>query len=222
MLKQATEDVEEAIDEGLEAEDALANEVEAELNSAGVDFLGSKNEVKPLEPVVKPFSQLEREHQEKIARMEFECSRLEAEYTDLKAECVICKKELEGTVVALRRCIRRGPSAQPQLNFDEPNTDAPKEVAPSTAASESAVTEETSVDESWREIKLEDAIEIKASVLQKLHDVDVYTVGQFEDLRAGKKKDHYRGLIDVKGIGESSVDLLEDLILHWWKERDAK
>lgn len=77
-------------------------------------------------------------------------------------------------------------------------------------------------DESWREENLDSAITITAVVREKLAEVGVNTVGQFEDFRAKVAKSE---AVWPKGIGEAKIGKLTDAVLDFlrdWREDEGE
>lgn len=75
-------------------------------------------------------------------------------------------------------------------------------------------------DESWREEDLASSITITAVVREKLAEVGVNTVGQFEDFRAKVAKSE---AVWPKGISEAKIGKLTDAVLDFlkdWREAD--
>lgn len=130
---------------------------------------------------------LEREHYEEIRDLERIAYAAQIDYEEAKAESDARKKTLNRHEAALRACIRRGPDTQGKLPFRE----------------------------DWRDVPVEEALNVTEKQLEKLHECGVKTVGEFEELRAGQMSDYPRGLLSVKGFGESFVDAVENDIIEW-------
>lgn len=133
------------------------------------------------------FSEIEREHYTKIKTLERKCASLETDYESDKATAAASKKRWEKAISDLRTCIQRGPDDQKQLPFKE----------------------------DWRTKPIVEAIDLTAKQEEKLEELKIVTVEQFENLRAGKVTGFPNGLIDVDGWGRQTVDKLEDAIVDW-------
>lgn len=133
-------------------------------------------------------SDRERKHFEDIRELEAKCDKLEGEFETAKAEASVAKKRLEEAILTLRSTIRRGPDAQLQLPLGS---------------------------EDWKATPIGEAITLSEKEAESLADLGVRTVGEFEELRAGKNPWCPGGLLDVVGVGEVKALTWEDEILDW-------
>lgn len=132
-------------------------------------------------------SDLKHDHYEEIKGLEHAAYVAELEYDEAKAISDQKKKTLARRETELRSCIRRGPDMQGKLPFRD----------------------------DWRTVAIDEAINITEKQLEKLNECGVTNVGEFETLRAGQMSDYPRGLLSVKGFGESFVDAVENDIIEW-------
>ncbi len=100
-----------------------------------------------------------------------------------------------------RNVIKRGPSEQQELDFED--------------------SENEEDEDDWKTVLITDALKLTEKQIDKLFSVGVETVGDFEVLRAGTK-DHPRGLIDVKGVGASTIDRWKEELLDWFDRRTRR
>lgn len=120
-----------------------------------------------------------------------------------EASAKSAKKSHEAAVDALQDLIRRGPSTQLDLPFQE---------SPD-------MTPEQKREHAWNQMlasaQIEDAITFKPKQLERLKEAGVKTMLDMENLRGGKLPDYPRGLLSVKGFGEAAVDQIEAAIMEW-------
>lgn len=138
--------------------------------------------------------ELMRAHYDEICRMNGERTRAEIEYGRLKKETHDAKKYLDEVSDELSDLIAAGPtkpSPQKTLPFDD---------------AEPA---------DWKSTPIGKVISLTDKQAEKLDSIGIHTVGDFEDLRAGKLKEYSAGLTDVKGVGEKTIDKWEDEVLEW-------
>jgi hypothetical protein len=140
---------------------------------------------------------LDQKWMEAVKFKESCCQAAEREYVDLKDRTQRAKKMLDLCVADLRKTVVDGSSGQMELDFGSDELD----------------------DESWKAFPIEQAISLTEKQKEKLDAIGVSTVGEFEKLRAGTVG-HPRGLIDVKGVGQATIDRWEDEILDWFDKRE--
>ncbi len=150
------------------------------------------------EEATEDLSKLERRFLEKVRDLERRCMEAESEYLFARSEAKRAKKDLDVCVQELRNVIKRGPSEQQELDFED--------------------SENEEDEDDWKTVPITDALKLTEKQIEKLFSVGVETVGDFEILRAGTK-DHPRGLIDVKGVGASTIDRWEEELLDWFDKR---
>jgi hypothetical protein len=69
--------------------------------------------------------------------------------------------------------------------------------------------------EEWKDVPISDAIKLTDKQFEKLEEVGVRTVGQFETLRSGQLDGYPDGLTSLKGVGKNTVDKWEDQMVEW-------
>ena len=132
-------------------------------------------------------TELERQHYEDIKESESKCYELEDIYETDKAQAASSKKRWDQSTHELRSLIRRGPDAQSKLEFPD----------------------------DWRTVLIGDAITLTDAQSEKLSEVGVKTVEEFENLRAGQMKEYPGGLLDLPRVGQATIDKWEGEIVEW-------
>lgn len=160
-------------------------------------------EVKTEQP--EPERETEQEHYEKILRKEKYCEELEQEFRQLQHDAKEAKEAWQASVGDLRRSIRRGPAIKMPAQLPLPMNDA------NEADSEYDERLATPITE---------ALKLTNKQIEKFDDIGVKTVGDFENLRAGKFKDYPGGLQDVNGVGETTITKWEDQIIEFLEGDD--
>lgn len=145
---------------------------------------------------ISGFTELEREWIDEIKRLNDACTAAASAMVASKECAKSATEEYNGAVSLLRSTIRRGANKQPEL----PGFDA--------------------AGENWRAVPVGEALAASSRQFEKLDDCGVTTVGEFEDLRAGKNKDYPRGLLDVPGVGQATINKWEDQVLEWFAKRN--
>ena len=144
---------------------------------------------KMVDPATEAYERRIREAFSDLAEASLEQDRLE---TELKE----AKKRRQTAVDHLAGIRLRGPENMPL--FDKPAKGG-AEPAP---------------DDSWKEVAIDEILDLTSKQAEKLAEADVVTAGEFEDLRA--KGDW------PKGIGEKTRDKWEEQFLAWLSTtRDA-
>lgn len=151
----------------------------------------------------EPERETEQEHYEKILRKEKYCEELEQEFRQLQHDAKEAKEAWQASVGDLRRSIRRGPAIKMPAQLPLPMD------------SESLDDHEKKLAEPITKV-----LKLTNKQTEKLEDLGVKTVGDFENLRAGKFKDYPGGLIDVNGIGEATITKWEDQIIDFLQQSD--
>ncbi len=149
----------------------------------------------PKKPTIKESEELKRlrkrsDHLDVLKRMNEEASHLEDQYEEAKADAAAKKKSWDKVCADIRVLLRKGPDPQGQLPFAKK-------------------------DEDWQTVPIGNALKLTNKQLEKFESIKVKTVGQFENLRAGKHPDYPKGLSAVKGIGEAAITKWENEILDW-------
>lgn len=148
------------------------------------------------QPEVDEMGESEREHYERIKDLNAEVMTAQRDYDIKKSVANAAKKDLELAQAELSTAIAEGPrkpDPQKQLPFSDGEGE----------------------QQDWATTSLFDVIECTAKQREKLEDVGVWTVGQFEHLRSGQKPDFPDGLRSIKGVGEATVDKWEDQMVNW-------
>jgi hypothetical protein len=106
------------------------------------------------------------------------------------------KEELERLSLELSNLIADGPQKpdpQKELPFAADSGDKPN----------------------WDLTPITDALKMTAKQREKLEEIGIKTVGQFEFLRAGRDPVYPDGLRSIKGFGAATVDAFENDIVNW-------
>lgn len=142
-------------------------------------------------------SELEREHYEDILRLNRNVKLAQMKYDIAKGEAKAKKEELECLSLELSNLIADGPrkpDPQQELPFD---------------AAESGDFRD------WDLVPITEALKLTAKQREKLEEIGIKTVGQFEFLRAGNDPCYPDGLRSVRGFGAATVDAFENDIVNW-------
>lgn len=141
--------------------------------------------------------ELKREHYEEILRLNRDVKLAQMRYDIAKGEAKAKKEELECLSLELSNLIADGPQ----------KPDSQKEL-PFEAAD--------SVDHrNWDLTPITEALKLSAKQREKLEEIGIKTVGQFEFLRAGNDPCYPDGLRSVRGFGAATVDAFENDIVNW-------
>lgn len=117
------------------------------------------------------------------------CKVREADWKAAKAEAAEAKASFDAALAALQRAADDDDS-QLELPLGEPEAEA------------------------WRDTPIGDAIKLTDKQIENLAEAGIATVGDFEDVRAGKNSDYQR-LTDIPRVGQATADKWEDEILDW-------
>ena len=130
-----------------------------------------------------------------LAALEADCAAKEREHFTLKEQTSEAKKSYELAVLKLRQAVARLTAGDPEPLFSQADGGGG--------------------GDKWRQCGI-DRLNLAASINAKLAEADVLTIGDLEDLRAGK------GLRSIAGIGQATVDKIENAVIDWLSEnRDA-
>jgi hypothetical protein len=145
---------------------------------------------------------------------------------DAKRAARDAKEELEDAVEEHFRKIEE--LSQPTL-FNRTSSDRP--APPSTPASPDAkpsdivnpgkpLPEVGQEDDAWRQ-DLVDALDLKSTVIEKLHDVGIHTLGDLQDYTDPAKNggNPNKRITDVKGIGAAKAEKIELAMQSYWAKR---
>lgn len=145
------------------------------------------------------FSEAERDHYEAIKNANLEVSIAQAAYDKANSIAKAAKKDLELASLELSTLISDGPQfpqppdPQKTLPFDVTNSD----------------------HAGWELTPITEALKLTAKQRDKLEDIGIKTVGQFEFLRSGRDPLYPDGLRSIKGFGAATVDAFENDIVEW-------
>lgn len=152
-------------------------------------------------------SELEAAHYAEIRELELEVREAANEMNATKRVASMAKKKFEALDEELRGLIARGPNPQLQLSLEEESQEQDSKAAKY---------------EQLLDTLIEDVLELTEKQHEKLLDCGVDTVGDFEKLRGGQMPDFPRGLRDVKGVGEKTIDKWEDAIVNWLAKAETQ
>lgn len=142
-------------------------------------------------------SELEREHYDEIIRLNREVKVAEREYYIAKGETKAKKEQLECLSLELSNLIADGPRKP------DPQQELPFDAA------------ESGDFRNWDLVPITEALKLTAKQREKLEEIGIKTVGQFEFLRAGNDPCYPDGLRSVRGFGAATVDAFENDIVNW-------
>lgn len=141
-------------------------------------------------------SELEREHYDDILRLNRNVKLSQMRYDIAKGEAKAKKEELECLSLELSNLIADGPrkpDPQKELPFETESGDKPN----------------------WELTPITEALKLSPKQREKLEEIGIKTVGQFEFLRAGRDPIYPDGLRSIKGFGAATVDAFENDIVNW-------
>lgn len=137
---------------------------------------------------------------DEIIEAQSQADELDVKRAAAEQSAKAAKKAHESAVDRLQQLIRRGPSAQLELNF-------------------SGMTPEEARQAKWDAMLagavVRESLDLTPKQFERLEEAGVKTMKDLEDLRAGKNKDYPRGLVDISGFGERAIDKIEDEIEAW-------
>lgn len=141
--------------------------------------------------------ELKREHYEEILRLNRDVKLAQMRYDIAKGDAKAKKEELECLSLELSNLIADGPQKP------DPQKELP------FAATESGD------KPNWELTPITEALKLTAKQREKLEEIGIKTVGQFEFLRAGRDPIYPDGLRSIKGFGAATVDAFENDIVNW-------
>lgn len=145
----------------------------------------------------------------KIFSLEEQCSKAELVYLSAKNSTKEAKEMLESKVVELRQAIK-------QLKERD---DAPLFNGVKDGGGEKG--QPPSLDESWRDVPLTEAlIGVSASMISKLHDASLRTVGELANYTSAGGGNH--PLSGIPGIGEGKAEKIQDAMDAFWERRNKE
>jgi len=162
------------------------------------EVLDAEFQVVPDEPAM---STLELEHYHEIIRVNKDVKLKQYKYDSAKAEAKFCKEDLDCAAMQLSTLIADGPRM--------PEKPDPQKELPFSDSTESGD------HPNWELTPITEALKLTAKQREKLEEIGIKTVGQFEFLRAGRDPLYSDGLRSVKGFGAATVDAFENDIVEW-------
>lgn len=141
----------------------------------------------------------ERDHYEAIKAANLEVSIAQSAFDRANSIAKAAKKELELASLELSTLISDGPQIpkppdpQKELPFSDDNPDP----------------------DAWKAVPIGDVLQLTSAQMEKLDGAGITTIGRLEFVRGGGDPDYPRGLRSVKGIGEKTVDAIENDVLEW-------
>lgn len=142
-------------------------------------------------------NEAEREHYQEILRLNREVKEKQYKYELAKAEAKCCKEDLDCASMELSTLIADGPRKP------DPQQELPFGEAASTDFKD------------WDLAPITEALKLTAKHREKLEEIGIRTVGQFEFLRAGNDPVYPDGLRSIKGFGSATIDAMENDIVNW-------
>lgn len=153
------------------------------------------------------------EHTERLRKSRERVSKLEATADDAKKAASEAKKSYEAAVSDHFSLEKELDSGQARLPF-------PDEAVPPAQPVAEAVTDSPTDDESWRRTHL-DSLELSASIIDKLHESEIRTVGDLSDYLKPNAAGSCKRLIDLPGIGEVKAEAIEEALMLFWGHHHA-
>lgn len=118
------------------------------------------------------------------------------------------KKAHDAAVKLLDELANRGPEALPLFDGNESGNGKPADSPAATTA------DAAGEDDDWREIEVGVLSDLPESLVNKLMESDLGTIGALADYTASGKL-----LIDIKGIGQAKVEKIEAALEKFWASR---
>lgn len=143
------------------------------------------------------FTEAERDHYEEIIKLNKEVKLKQYKYDAAKAEAKFCKEDLDCAAMELSTLIADGPQKP------DPQKELPFDAA------------DSGDHRNWDLTPITEALKLSPKQREKLEEIGIKTVGQFEFLRAGNDPCYPDGLRSVKGFGAATVDAFENDIVNW-------
>ena len=187
----------------MKKEKLLTDEIVTEIVTDAHDELSSQEpETAEAEDSAEEFDaimdELKREHYEDILRLNRNVKLSQMKYDIAKGEAKARKEELECLSLELSNLIADGPQ-KPDPQKELPFSDST----------------ESGDHPNWELTPITEALKLTAKQREKLEEIGIKTVGQFEFLRAGRDPLYPDGLRSVKGFGAATVDAFENDIVEW-------
>lgn len=142
-------------------------------------------------------NEFEREHYEEILRLNRDVKFAQMKYDIAKGEAKAKKEELECLSLELSNLIADGPRKP------DPQQELPFDAA------------ESGDFRNWDLVPITEALKLTTKQREKLEEIGIKTVGQFEFLRAGNDPVYPDGLRSVRGFGAATVYAFENDIVNW-------
>lgn len=156
-----------------------------------------------------------RQSLDKEGQLEDQARAHEAKIEELRQALKGEKEIRAGKLAELRRMVweRTHPEAMPLFNA-KPSANGAAEHKPAVEAKAIDPT-----DESWKLVKLDELTDppIPKATLQKLHDAQLYTLGELTNWTAqdgGRKR-----ITDINGIGPGAAEKIENATTAFWERR---
>jgi hypothetical protein len=161
-------------------------------------------------PTTKPAASFEEQRLRTIQDLERQVQEAELDLHRAKDVVKERKDIYEAAIATLRTAIRE--CKEPTPLFDQ------------AAGAKPAIREVDPSDESWREVRLEHALQgCTMHVIGKLQDTQLFTVGDLSNWINADGGRHR--LVDIPGVGEGVATKIEEALdAFWerWAERQAK
>lgn len=122
-------------------------------------------------------------HYEQILDLNVRVQVARQQWEEAKGEASYKRKQFDMLADRLSELIAAGPDWQRRLFADDADED---------------------LSDSWREVRIEEALALTPKQIERLDEAGITTIGQLEDLRAGA------GLTSIGGIGQGTADKIED------------
>ena len=173
----------------------IVTDAHAELSSQEPETAEAEDSAEEFDAIM---DELKREHYEDILRLNRNVKLSQMKYDIAKGEAKARKEELECLSLELSNLIADGPQ-KPDPQKELPFSDST----------------ESGDHPNWELTPITEALKLTAKQREKLEEIGIKTVGQFEFLRAGRDPLYPDGLRSVKGFGAATVDAFENDIVEW-------
>jgi hypothetical protein len=184
---------------------AIASSLEAQLEAEAAEDASDEadDEEHRLAEVMREV--IERNIQIAAAREAYEIAADEAK--DLKKRLEVLQDDLNEFITE-----SAGGNVTPRALFKDPaNSDASQATPSQTTDAD---------DDAWRAMTLAEALpELKATVIKKLNDASLYTMGELANWTAEDGGRHR--LTDIAGIGKETSGKIEEATMAFWARRAA-
>lgn len=152
---------------------------------------------------------------DKIGSIEDEIRNQDHDIEETRQELKSLKERRAGNLSELRRLVweKKHPEAHPLFNGKPSSNGNGKPHTPPM--------QEVKDDDSWKAVKLEEALQgLSPSILTKLHDANLHTMGELQAWTAADGGRHR--ISDIKGVGAAAAEKIEEASTAFWARRNKE